>query len=117
MDNSFTKVPFIIFLLLLIIAFSCREDDVSGVSKCIQEEVVDFQKEFICDDASVTSYLFQREVVYTYCYGDCIIDGGCRVLNADCESLGFLGGIGGVTQINGEEFSNAILIEIVWENQ
>ncbi len=39
-----------------------------------------------------------------------------EVIDSDCNSLGFLGGISGNTEINGEDFSNAIIQSTTWEN-
>jgi hypothetical protein len=37
-----------------------------------------------------------------------------EVLDENCNSLGFLGGIAGNTKINGEDFNNAKLKRTVW---
>ena len=39
------------------------------------------------------------------------------VLNERCENMGFLVGLMGNTTINGEDFSNAVFVETVWEKE
>jgi hypothetical protein len=39
-----------------------------------------------------------------------------EVINTDCNTIGYLGGITGNTKINKENFSNAVFNRIVWKN-
>ena len=38
-----------------------------------------------------------------------------EVIDFECNSLGFLGGISGNTEINAENFENATFESIIWE--
>jgi hypothetical protein len=47
--------------------------------------------------------------------GTCGADMAAEVIDSECNSLGNLGGIAGNTEINGANFSNAILESTIWE--
>ena len=116
MDIFTFKSSLLTVLLITVLFFSCEEQDISEIPDCLQEKVADFQRNPLCDDSAISSYYFQKGVVYTFCSGICISDGGCGVYNERCELLGSLGTIAGLSKINGEEFSNAVLLEVLWVN-
>jgi hypothetical protein len=54
--------------------------------------------------------------VYVFDFGPCGADMALPVLNNNCDTLGFLGGISGNTMINNQEFSTAEYVGLVWGN-
>ena len=66
--------------------------------------------------ASVKEYKFQGGNVYVFEHGMCGADQTSAVLNEDCKTLGYLGGITGNTTINQGNFNSATFTKIIWEN-
>lgn len=94
----------IIFFMFLII--SCNKLDIEkGTPKCVADKIKDFNVSAACDDANVKEYVFQGNMVFTFDPGTCGADMTTEVISVDCNTLGYLGGIDGNTQINGEDFS------------
>mgnify|MGYP000076591706 CR=1 FL=1 len=60
-------------------------------------------------------YDFLGEKVYVFDPGTCGADMTSEVIDEDCNSLGFLGGIAGNVEINGANFSEAIARKIIWK--
>jgi hypothetical protein len=87
-------------------------------SNCIQQKIATFsQSSNICDSiASVKSYTFMNEWVYVFDVGNCISDKAMPVLNSNCDTLGYLGGIQGNAYINGQSFSSAVYQSTLWSN-
>ena len=107
-----------IFLLIAVSLSSCQLDIEPAIPGCIQDKIKEFSKsQYACDSGkTVKKYSFQGITVYVFGPGTCGADMTAEVFDVNCKYLGFLGGIAGNTEINGEEFSNAILISVVWEN-
>lgn len=57
----------------------------------------------------------QGKTVYVFDPGNCGADMTSEVIDSDCNSLGFLGGISGNFEINGGDFSDAIFQITTWE--
>ncbi|MDU0371318.1 DUF6970 domain-containing protein [Hymenobacter endophyticus] len=66
--------------------------------------------------ASVKEYRFQNQTVYVLDMGNCIADGSAEVIGENCQRLGFLGGFGGSTTVNGESFTKAEYKRTIWQN-
>ncbi|MCR5889323.1 hypothetical protein LRS06_16430 [Hymenobacter sp. J193] len=112
------KKVFTILLLAGSLLTGCEDAEVAkGTPKCIKEKIESFAKETICEDeVKVDEYLFQDETVYLFAEGNCIADGGAKVYNADCQYIGYLGGFGGLNDINGVDFRmSATFQRTVWE--
>ncbi|MHB1278560.1 MAG: DUF6970 domain-containing protein [Bacteroidia bacterium] len=110
---------FLVFFLTSTLALSsasCEKIEVAGgTPKCIEKEIREFNQNSSCDDASVGEYWFQNETVFTFEPGTCGADMQTIVFDSKCNRLGALGGIQGNTKINGEDFSNAEFVRVVWE--
>ncbi|AWV97407.1 DUF6970 domain-containing protein [Arcticibacterium luteifluviistationis] len=110
-------------LLLPLLSFSCEKLTVENelitdpiMTSCLGEKVEAFSKEQTCEtNVSIKSYLFQEDLVVVFDPGNCGADMAAEVFALNCERLGLLGGITGNTEINGEDFSNAVFQETVWE--
>lgn len=54
-------------------------------------------------------------MVYVFDPGTCGDDMTSEVVDSECNSIGFLGGISGNMEINGEDFSTATFESLTWE--
>ena len=120
-------MKFLQFMLIFLVLSSCSKEDAlpvivqssEALSTCMEEKIEAFEEsEFICEsEAVVALYNFQDSLVYLFSPGICIADGMTEVTNNNCESLGFLGGKAGFSEVNGEEFwPNSEFVEYIWEN-
>lgn len=101
-------------LSILFLSFSCSKNN-RETPACILNQITTFDTTYDCDKAKVDRYTFQGKDVYVFDPGVCAYaDMASEVLNENCESIGFLGGLIGNTQINGEDFSNAHYEETIW---
>jgi hypothetical protein len=100
---------------LLLLAFQCDKEE-NLVASCIQDKIATFSTEACPTGATIKSYYFQSDFVYVFDYGPCGADMALPVLNNNCDTLGFLGGISGNTMINNQEFSTAEYVSLVWGN-
>lgn len=98
------------------VIFSCKKSrtDIS-ITPCVTSRLNDFIANSYDNGASVKQYRFQTKVVYAFSPGTCGADLSTGIIDADCNSLGSLGGFSGNTKINGEEFSNAVFIRTIWQ--
>lgn len=95
---------------------SCSKFDFQkDTPSCIKKEIRQLSRNKCGDYARATEYEFQGEIVFVLSAGNCP-DGGSNVFNRQCDVLGLLGGVGGNTIINGEEFSSARLLRVLWED-
>ena len=105
-------------VILTVISFSsCQKLAIEdGTPDWIENSIKDFDKSQSCKDGvNVEKYTFQGETVYVFNPGNCGADMTSNVLDSECNSIGYLGGIAGNTEINGEDFSDAIFISIIWK--
>ena len=109
----------LLFILILtaINITSCNKPKIEeNTPKCIENLIVNFDKEQTCKEGvNVKKYTFQEKIVYVFNPGECGADMTSEVYDSECNSLGFLGGLSGNTEINGEEFSSSTYISTVWE--
>ncbi len=83
----------------------------------MQNRIDNFGQEICPTTANVKRYKFQGNETYVIFPGTCGADLTDEVLDANCVTIGYLGGFGGGTDINGEDFyANATLEETVWSN-
>jgi hypothetical protein len=82
---------------------------------CITEKITLFEKESCEKGANVKEYTFHGQHVFVFDQGTCGADMTSEVVDADCKSLGYLGGFTGNTKILEEDFSNAIFVKTTWE--
>jgi len=103
----------VLFYWVILVAFQCNK---YIHSQCINSKIASFQSKCCNEGASVKSYLFQNAEVFCFDPGICGGDLATYVLNNQCDTLGFLGGIMGNSTINGEPFSNAVYQSELWSN-
>jgi hypothetical protein len=107
------------FLSLLSLAFltwSCGTR-LQGGPPCLPAALDAFQTWCCASSAHVDEYQFQGQPVYLFEPGTCGADMPTYVLDAQCDTLGFLGGFAGFTQIQGLDFaSNSSFQGTIWHN-
>lgn len=109
------RISFIIFLFSVLFYTACEKNS-SSVKEpvCLTNHINAFSKT-CCSDAKVHEYTFQNRTVYVFASGTCGADLTSEVMDSDCNTLGYLGGLTGNTKINGEDFSHAAYQNTVWE--
>ena len=106
-------------IAVLVSVYSCKKDeeDTPVTPQCLESAIVQFDLTKACRfSAKVDRYTFQRKTVYALVLGTCGADQTTDIIDSECNTIGTLGGIAGNNKINGEDFSNAIFIETLWEN-
>jgi len=106
MKKSALCLTFAIMLLL-----GCKLDIEPGTPGCVEKKIKKFNRQEACGSAKVTEYWFQNKTVFVFDPGLCGADMTSEVIDADCNTMGYLGGFAGNTKINGEEFSHAVFIK------
>lgn len=101
----------LLFSVTLMIACTTQRP---AIPNCIEARIREYRLSTTCGDANVDEYTFQGNTVYAFGPGTCGADMTTEVMNANCETLGYLGGIAGNTKIKGEEFSTAKFVKTVW---
>ncbi len=112
------KFKFLILTVIIAALTSCQLDIEPGTPNCIKTKIKAFSKsEVLCASGkSVNKYSFQDRIVFVFDPGTCGADMAADVYDSECNYLGFLGGIAGNSEINGEEFSIAVFKGVVWKN-
>jgi len=95
-------------LLLVVVTtlpgvMGCKKK-LSDVPCCIDSKIEQFKNNPHSITTQVDEYFYQGKNVYLLTDGSIILDGGFTVLDANCNQLCFLGGIGGFTMCNGDNF-------------
>jgi len=109
----------ILTISLLITVLACRSKSkiqANASANCIELKIEDFKKNACSNGASIKQYSFQNKTVYAFLPGNCGADMTTEVIDENCKTLGFLGGIIGNTQINGESFPINQSTKIIWES-
>ena len=109
-------ILFILALVLLVLANSaCKKDDsLTKSPECIQTKL----KEKLangCSAVTLTRYRFQKKTVYSFEEAGSCADFFQEVYDENCSLICNLGGIAGIKECNGENFSNATQKEILFE--
>lgn len=110
----------LIITILLCSLSGCEKLDLKvEVPGCIEKKIKEFRdSKLTCDsDAQVLRFDFQGLQVYLFDPGNCSPDMSENVYDQNCNLICKLGGYGGNTMCNGEDFEdNASNSIIVWEN-
>lgn len=111
------KTSTLVLTVITFAAFSCNKLKTNkGTPECVNSKITEFSKTCCKTGAMVDEYQFQEKTVYAFDPGICGGDLATEVTDANCVSLGFLGGITGNTKINNEDFSKAERKQSVWSN-
>jgi hypothetical protein len=97
---------------------ACQKGKIAkNTPDCVIERIETFDENSSCSDGvKVDLYTYQSADVYVFEPGTCGADMTSEVIDADCNTLGYLGGITGNQQIQGSNFyDNAVFKETVWE--
>lgn len=108
----------ITLILITLFITGCNKFDIEkGTPKCVVKRIKK-NPGFDCGEkGKVNEYLFQGKTVFVFESENynCGADLGVDVIDSDCNSVGYLGGISGNTKINGEEFKNATFVKTVYQ--
>ena len=112
-------INWVFLLFLTLIVTDCRHDSIpTDVPEPIKVKVNVFRKQaFLCSDASVEEFLFQKAKVYGFSEGTCTSEPSSGIFDANGNPLCTLGGLVGATTCNGEPFSKATLLRTIWKNK
>ena len=89
----------------------------NDIDSCIEEKISSFGPEICPENATVKRCTFQGKTTYAILPGNCIADQADEILDENCNLLGYVGGIGGNTEINGVDYyANATVDETIWQN-
>lgn len=107
-------------ILLLLFSLGCKNSQKTTQveapkTSCLEEQIKQFQDKACPKGAKVEEYLFQGKTVYLFDRGTCGADQMQLIIDAHCQKLGSLGGITGNMNIQGQDFSQAKLVEVVWK--
>ncbi len=110
------KIIFSGLLISSLLMAGCKKagDDGSITTKCLESKIEVFRNNSCDTGANVSEYTFQGKMVFVFDPGTCGADMTSEVMDSDCNTLGFLGGLTGNTKINGKEFSTAIFVKTIW---
>ncbi len=115
--RNFSALP---LLFMAISLAACNKDDSNAEAPfppCLIPAIATFESVYACHSgATVNQYTFQGHLVYTLNPGMCGADMSSEVIDENCKTIGYLGGVTGNTEINGEEFGNAVFVKTVWAN-
>ena len=93
--------------------FACRKKE--EIPQCIDDKVNEFKQIISCNqESNIKEYKFQSKRVFVFDPGNCGADMTSEVMDENCNSLGFLGGIAGNNTINGESFDQAKYVKTIW---
>ncbi len=93
---------------------ACKKNTVD-VSDCMKQHINEWSKsDMACKGATLSEFEFQNNLVYGFNDNCMIADGSAPIFDENCNVLGMIGGITGNMKINGENFTNAKLIRVVW---
>lgn len=79
-----------------------------------QTKIIAFDSNSCENGAKVDQYVFQGQTVFVFILGFCGADLPVEVVDRNCNHGGTLGGLGGNTKVNGEDFSNAKYVQTIW---
>jgi hypothetical protein len=105
----------VVVVLFAISLHSCKKDKLID-PPCLQAFIDDINAQNCAGDAKIDSYTFQGELVYTIEPGFCYADQAYLVINSKCDTIGWLGGLIGNININGEVFYEKAQLEgTIWK--
>ena len=90
------KQQILLILILTVLSLTSWQklDIEEGTPRCIENLIKDFEKEQSCDKGvNVKKITFQGKTVYVFDPGTCGADITSEVIDVNCNSIGFLGGI------------------------
>lgn len=103
--------------LAIMLAISCSKEP--EIPECMQTIIDDYKKDIKdgCPYAySLKEYIYHDRTVYAFDKGECFLDLGIIIMDADCNELCTLGTVVGLTKCEGEDFfKNAKEVKTLWK--
>lgn len=108
------KCLLIAFLFLV----GCKSAEKSlTLSGTLQKKIDQFKSASVCEDARISEFNINGELVYLFEYGSCIKDKESPVYDKSGNLLGAIGGFTGNMQLNGNDFSKAEFKREIWRKK
>ena len=107
------KLSYLILWVLLVLT-ACGDDE----PDCVRQEIDRFRMaQADCPGARIEKVRLEGMILYGFSDGSCIADGGTTLIDEQCNSVCLIGGIGGLTECKGVDYSaNAEVVEVIWQN-
>jgi len=103
-----------LYLFLVLGFLSCGTDD-PELPECMEPIFEQYKLEACKGSGDLTTWMFNGELVYCFLYGECLVDRGAEIYDANCNYLCFLGGITEISVCQGFDWdSNATLVETLY---
>lgn len=106
---------FAVVLILVLVLYACTSNKTASKNTCLQAKIETFKQGDCKTGLSVKEYIFSGKHVYAFDPGNCGADMTTEVIDENCKSLGYLGGITGNTEIEGKDFSTAQFVKSLYE--
>jgi hypothetical protein len=112
---DFMKNILLVLICLVLLSFGFKSLKRGGIPSAIKKEIKKFAKSSACGDAHVDEMKFNKNTVYVFNNGTCGNDMTTEVRDSKGKSKGMLGGFSGNTKIDGEDFSKAVFVKMIWK--
>jgi hypothetical protein len=111
------KNIFFLFLTLSTLLYACKKNGATNSTpSCVSEDIVNIGNNEKAKEPFVNMYTFQEKIVYLVDDGMGYVDSQSKVVDSNCNELGYLGGMMGKTKINGVDFfATAVYVKTVWK--
>ncbi len=108
-------IPLLFIFSLSFINLNCKKEECSAT--CLLDKIEEIKNQhYKYSESSITEYIFQGQLVYYVIIGDGSSDQQYDVFNSNCELIGYLGTLFGISKINGVDFyQNAKLVKVIWK--
>jgi hypothetical protein len=107
--------------IILLFAASCEKEKCGDkeLTACMEEKVTLYKKDATenpCPNYGIKEYIFEGNSVYVFGSPGCIADGVDFVLNTQCDTICYLGGLIGNINCSGKIFyDNAVFKRDIWK--
>jgi hypothetical protein len=116
--NSKLGKYFFIFIIGMMLTQCKRIDIAYGTSGCIREKIKSFSKYTCKTGGNVMEYEFDTKLVYVFKLGNCDEILNAEVLDASCNTLGYIYPNQTINIVDSLDFNDvAIFKRIIWEDK
>jgi NAD-dependent dihydropyrimidine dehydrogenase PreA subunit len=106
---------YILLFSIIFLNVRCADDCEGCISQCLNDVIENIKQSHCSENASISKYRFQHQIVFFIDPGNCVNDQSYDVIDSNCLLVGNLGGFAGHSKINGDDFyEKAKFIEVIW---
>jgi hypothetical protein len=110
------NIIFLSLMMLQLLSACTKKAAQNAIPSCISKDIAEIQKNKNAKEPIVNQYTFQEKTVYLIDDGMGYVDSQSKVVDSNCNELGYLGGMMGKTKINGEDFfTAAVYVKTIWK--